>query len=98
MGQKKSRNLSVQKKIMQPLKKNSALFWDRKKSRNILGQKSHGTSQAKKIMQTPGTKKITQPLETKKKSCNLLGQKNSRNLSEQEIMQKDFFIYTLMLP
>ena len=82
LGQKK-RNLSRQKKIMQPLdKKNHATSRDKQQSRNLAGQT--------KITQPLRTNKTPQPLGTKK-SRNLLGQKITplgtkklHNLSRQQ--------------
>ena len=64
----------TKQKIMQPLS------WDQKKSRNLLGQKNHTTSQdikksrknmpplhTKKMMQLLKTKKVMQPLGKRKK-------------------------------
>ena len=87
--QKKSLNLSGQKKIMQPLMT--------KKSRNLLDKKSHATSRTKKNHATSRDKKFHATSWNKqknhvtswdkKKSCKLWGQKNQGTSSEQKIRQ-----------
>ena len=83
MGQKKSGNL-LGKKITQPFRKRkekNSTFQDKKKSRNLLGQK-------KNVTQPLRTNKITQPLRKKEKITQPLGTtKKSQPLGTKRIMQ-----------
>ena len=63
-----------------------ATSWDRKKLRNLLGQKNHATSRDQKIVQPLGTKQSRNIL-GQRKSRNLLRQKNDTTLRDKKITQ-----------